>query len=148
MNKMPAIPIAQLLTRGISRHLRDCGFDCLQEFKLADRRRADVIGLNRKGEFSIVEIKSSVADFQSDNKWTEYLVWCDRFYFGVGADFPVEILPQDVGLIIADAYGGETLREPDFEKLPAVRRKALTLRFAQTAARRLQADRETGIIEG
>ncbi len=91
----------------------------------------------------IVEIKSSVADFRSDGKWPEYLDWCDRFYFAVAAGFPADILPGAPGLIVADAFGGETLRETEPSPLHASRRKALTVRFARTAARRMQ--RSTGV---
>ena len=64
------------------------------EFKLRTRRRADLIALSRDGQISIVEIKSSPQDFLSDGKWTEYLQWADKYYFGVGEDFPLDILPK------------------------------------------------------
>ena len=34
-----------------------------------------------------------------------------RFYFAVGGDFPLALLPPDEGLIVADRFGGEIVRE-------------------------------------
>ena len=53
--------------------------------------------------------------------------------FGV----PAAIFPEATGLIRADGYGGEILREPPLAPLPAARRKAMTIRFGQAAAHRL-----------
>ena len=63
--------------------------------------------------------------------------FCDRFYFAVGHDFPKELIPDEVGLIVADAFGGAVLRDPEVVKLAAARRKAVTLRFARKSAQRL-----------
>ncbi|MEM0943885.1 MAG: MmcB family DNA repair protein, partial [Pseudomonadota bacterium] len=84
-----------------------------------------------------VEVKSSRADFQADGKWPGYLSWCDRFFFAVPAAFPEALLPQDQGLIRADAYGAEVVRPAPLDRLAAARRKAITLRFARLAAERL-----------
>ena len=54
----------------------------------------------------IVEIKSSVADFRADTKWREYRAHCDKFYFAIPASMPVDIIPDDAVLILADAYAG------------------------------------------
>jgi hypothetical protein len=50
---------------------------------------------------------------------------------------PVEIMPEDAGLIVADAFGALILREPPEHRLAAATRRAMLLRFAQTAADRL-----------
>ena len=128
---------AETVVRGVSRLMHQRDETCLSEFTLKTGRRVDVIALDRKGLFSVVEVKSSVADFQSDNKWHEYLEFCDRFYFAVPMEFPAEILPTDCGLMIADNYGAEILRESSPGSMNASRRKALPLRFARSAARRL-----------
>lgn len=128
---------ADIVVRGVSRLFHNLGEHCLSEFTLRSGRRVDLIALDRKGGFTVVEVKSSVADFRSDSKWHEYLDFCDRFYFAVPIAFPVEILPEDCGLMIADGYGSEILRESPPGKMNASRRKALTLRFARTAAARL-----------
>ena len=44
-------------------------------------RRADVLALGRGFGITIVEVKSSVSDFNTDNKWSDYLKACDSFYF-------------------------------------------------------------------
>lgn len=122
----------------IQRGLCSRGFVSLCELGLKNSRRADVLAVGPCGEVWIAEIKSSVADFRADQKWPEYREYCDYFFFAVAADMPLDILPTDTGLIIADKYGAEIMREAPEHKLVAARRKALMLRFGRAAARRLQ----------
>lgn len=133
----PAIDDSGALARGAMRMFHDLGFSCVQELILANGRRADVAALGRKGEMVMVEVKSCLADFRADRKWPDYMEYCDAFYFAVSPRFPREILPAEAGLIVADAYGGAIVREADWRKLPAARRKAVMLRFAHCAAGRL-----------
>lgn len=128
---------ADRIARGVMRMLDGLGFAALREFPLRARRRADVVALNDTGEVIIVEIKSGRADFQSDQKWPEYLEFCDRFFFAVDPDFPRDILPLDCGLIVADAHGGEILRPAPQGKLNGNRRRILTVEIALAASRRL-----------
>lgn len=125
------------LARGVARHLRARGFACLTEFVPAPGLRVDVMALGPGGEFWIVECKSSRADFATDRKWRRYLEWCDCYFWAVDAEFPQEILPREAGLLCADAYDAEILRQPGVAPLAGARRKALTQRFARTAAARL-----------
>ena len=53
-------------------------------------------------------------------------------------EMPHEIFPADAGLIVADAFGAQTLREAPEHKLPAATRKSMMLLFARAAALRLQ----------
>jgi hypothetical protein len=135
----------QLLARGVCRHLQSYDFACLEEFVPKRGLRVDVMAVGPKGEIWIVECKSSRADFASDSKWQGYLEWCDRYFWAVDTDFPVDILPDDTGLIIADAYGAEMLRDAPETKLNAARRKAIHLKFARDAARRLQSHRDPSV---
>ena len=79
-----------------------------------------------------------------DSKWEGYLEWCDRFFWAVDADFPVDLLPEDSGLIIADAYDAEIIRIGDEDKLAPARRKSMLHTFATHAARRLHGLRDPG----
>jgi hypothetical protein len=128
---------ALAIRRGVRRLLRARGFATVTELPLASGRRADVVGVNGDGALLIVEIKSSVADFRADQKWRDYSVHCDRLYFAVDADMPLEIMPEEAGLIVADSYGGEILREPPARVIPPAARRAVLLRFALAAADRL-----------
>ncbi len=129
-----------VLTRGVVRLFIELGLSPLVEFKLANSRRADVAGLDRKGRLTIVEVKSCRADFECDGKWRDYLDYCDQFYFAVDPSFPLEILPETEGLILADAYGAMVRKPAQERALAAARRKAVTLRFARQAARRISLD--------
>jgi hypothetical protein len=106
---------------------------------LANGRRADLLALDRSGQLTLVEIKSCRADFVADRKWRHYLDFCDRFYFAVGPGFPLDLLPPEEGLILADRFAGEILRQGPLRALGAARRKALLIRFGRASAARLQA---------
>jgi len=125
------------IARGVRRLLRARGFSTVTELPLLDGRRADVVGLNGEGALLIVEIKSSVADFRADRKWRDYAAHCDRLYFAISAEIPIEIMPEDAGLIVADPYGAEILREASPRVIAPATRRAVLLRFAQAAADRL-----------
>lgn len=129
---------ATRLARGVSRLFAQLGLSSVHEFVLPTGRRVDVAGLGAAGELVFVEIKTSLADFRSDLKWESYCEFCDRFFFAVPDDFPQEVLPDAVGLIVADAFGGAILREAPAWPLAGARRKAMLLRFAHHAAMRLQ----------
>lgn len=128
---------ARDISRGARRALALLGFRAIPELTLADGRRADLAAIDEAGSIWIIEIKSSLEDFRADGKWPDYRSWCDRLLFAVAPDFPQEVLPQDAGLILADRYGGEIVREAPEHRLTAARRKAVTLRLARVAAGRL-----------
>ena len=125
------------IVRGAQRMLADLGLASLTEVTLANGRRADVMAVGPKGEIVILEVKSCLQDFQTDQKWPEYAPWCDRFYFAVDCDFPKERIPHQAGLIVCDGFGGAILRECEPALLLAARRKAIPLSFARLAAARL-----------
>ena len=125
------------VTRGVSRLFADHGLSVLTEVILPGFHRADVVGLCPKGRIWIVEVKSSLEDFKTDEKWADYLPYADAFFFAVDESFPQDILPTEHGLIIADEFGGAIVRAGDLPPLAAARRKALTLDLARTAMIRL-----------
>jgi hypothetical protein len=131
-------PAAFAIFRGVARLLKAHGLAVVGEVALANGRRADVAGVADSGEIWIVEIKSCLEDFRADQKWPEYREFCDRLFFAVAPGFPLPVLPEDTGLIVADRYGGEIMRAAPEHKLAGARRKAMTLRVLRTAAFRLQ----------
>ncbi|ABD85950.1 MmcB family DNA repair protein [Rhodopseudomonas palustris] len=129
---------ALLIARGTARLLHALGFSCVGELPLPSGRRADLVGLNGRGEIWIVEIKSSLEDLRADSKWPDYRAHCDRLFFAFTQDLPCEIFPGDTGLIVADGYGAHLHCEAPEHRLAAPTRKLMTLRFAIAAAQRLQ----------
>ncbi len=129
--------VAQDIARGVQRLLGDLDQRSILEFTVASGRRADVAALDSHGKITFVEIKSGLIDYRTDNKWPEYHEFCDYFYFAVDRNFPLDVLPDDVGLIVADRYGAEILRPSPGDPLHASRRKAVTLAFARVAAGRV-----------
>jgi hypothetical protein len=128
---------ALAVQRGVGRLMRSFGFAILNEFTLATGRRADVIALGDGGAIWIIEIKSSLLDFKVDQKWPEYREFCDRFFFAIPQTLDPGIIPFEAGLIIADNWGAEILRQSGETILHASRRKAVTLAFARVSSQRL-----------
>ena len=119
--RRPDVTLA--ICRGACRLMRQTGYTVLPELCLPDGRRADIFAVGPAGNLTIVEVKSSIEDWRVDEKWPDYLAWCDRFYVAVPVDFPQALIPQEAGLIVSDAYGGAILREPPCRPVAAARRK-------------------------
>lgn len=131
------------VARGVSRLLLRAGVAPLAEVPLGGGRRADLLGLDGQGRLTLVEIKVSLADLRGDRKWPEYLDYCDRFFWAVPAGFPLhdfdrpDFAPERCGLLVADRFDAEVLRDAPWHGLAPSRRKAETLRFARRAAMRV-----------
>jgi hypothetical protein len=134
---------AAAIARGVGRLFARHQILVQPEVSLRNHRRADLMGINAKGEIVIVEIKCSKADLLGDQKWPEYLEYCDRYFWAVPAGFdlsPFEkpaFMPERAGLIVADAYDAEMVRPAAYVPVAAARRKTETQRLARTAMRRL-----------
>lgn len=129
-----ALAPGRRLARGVCRALVAMDFAALEEVVPEPGLRVDVMALGPSGEIWVVECKSSLADYRSDRKWQSYLPWCDRFFWAVPANFPTDCLPDAGGLMLADDYDAEFVRDAEPARLPPSRRRALTLRLARLAA--------------
>ena len=139
-----APPIATDVARGVTRLLCRHDLFAICEIPLPNGRRADLMAIDAKGSLTIVEIKVAKADLLGDGKWLDYLEYCDRFFWAVPPHLaPIleeeRYLPREAGLIVADRYDAEIVREAIHKPLAPARRKAEVLRFARRAARRLAA---------
>lgn len=128
---------AMMVRRGVQRLFTDLRLSIVPELTLASGRRADLVALTGTGEIWIVEIKTSIEDYRTDRKWPDYRQHCDRLFFASHAGVPMDLFPEDCGLIIADEWSGHLLREAPEHRLAAATRKAMLVRFARTAADRL-----------
>lgn len=134
------------IARGVCRMMAGLGYTCIPELSLASGLRADITAISRDGRIWIVEIKSSLADFRADQKWQGYLDYCDQFSFAVNADFPMDVLPEGHGVIMADRFGAAVIHPCSPQPaLAAARRKAMTLRIARVASGRLSAAIDPGL---
>ncbi len=134
--------VALAVRRSVSRLCRDLGWAAVHEVPIPNGRRCDLLALRPDGGFVCIEVKSGVRDFLTDNKWPEYRAYCDALYFAVADDFPIELIPQDVGLVVACVSApGEpaVIREAPAHPLAPARRRALLMQFATVAANRLAA---------
>lgn len=125
------------ISRGTMRMLAKLNFTPVMELSLANNRRADIVAIGPKGDIWIVEVKSCLADFRADEKWPEYDIFCDRFFFAVDTDFPCDVIPASTGLILADRFGAEIVRDSPESRLSGAQRKAITLRLARASSQRL-----------
>ena len=135
-------PVAADVARGIARLFARNDIWCLSEVALKNGRRADLMGIDAKGLVVIVEIKVARGDLLGDTKWPDYLDYCDRFFWGVppGLDrSPLEsegYQPDETGVIVADGYDAEIVRQAALTRLAPARRKAQVERLARLAMRR------------
>jgi len=142
---------AQDVARGVTRLFFRQDVFALCEVPLPNGRRADMVAVDSRGFLTIVEIKVSRADLLGDQKWFDYLDYCDRFFWAVPAGFSLDPFEQDAfepglsGLIVADRYDAAIIRDAPMRKMAPARRKAETLRFARRAARRLAGDLDPGL---
>jgi hypothetical protein len=120
---------ALFVARGTRRLLWRLNFSTVTELPLLTGRRADIVALAMDATIFIVEIKSSVADFRADTKWRDYRAHCDRLFFAIPETVPIEIMPEDAGLILADAFGAEILRQAPEHRIAAATRRAMLVRF-------------------
>jgi hypothetical protein len=142
MTKGVAVPLerpatAAELTKGVRRLFLQRRLASIAELTLANGRRADIVALGVDGRIVIVEVKSGPADFRADRKWREYMPYCDEFYFAVAQDGPIQMIPHDAGLIVADAYGAMISRSAPINRAQPARRRAALLAFARHAAEHL-----------
>lgn len=127
------------IRRGTLRLLLERDWAALAEVTLPNGRRADLLAIDAAGAISLFEIKSGPNDFRADRKWGDYLGFADRFYFAVAPDFPLDLLPPDEGVVLADRFAGAIHREAIHRPLPPARRRSLMLRLARLGALRLLA---------
>lgn len=137
---------ALFVARGTRRHLRALGFATVAEMPLRSGRRADLVALGADGSLLIIEIKSSVADFRADAKWRDYQAFCDQLFFAIPETVAPEIMPEDAGLLIADAYGAALVRPAPEQRLTSAARRSMTHAFARLAANRLHALGDPGVL--
>jgi len=147
-----APPIAAEVARGVTRLFCRQDLFAICEMPLPNGRRADLMAIDPKGELTIVEIKVAKADLVGDGKWTDYLDYCDRFFWAVPPHLAhlleqERFLPGDAGLIVADRYDAAVVRHAAHRPLAPARRKAELLRFARRAARRLAAQIDPSLGE-
>lgn len=129
---------AAAITRGTRRLLTRLGFASAREVPLPNGQRADILALgHHRASLWLIEVKSGPEDFYSDAKWPAYHDYCDALCFAVSPDFPRQILPEAVGVIVADAHDGEVVVEPPITPVPGARRRSLTQRLARHALNRL-----------
>lgn len=134
----PSLPERSLLVRRAAARLCvQMGWSPVHEVPLPNHRRADILALRGDGGFVCIEVKSGARDFLTDGKWPEYREFSDALYFAVDGDFPLGLLPEDAGLIVACGPEAEIVREAPPHPLAPARRKALLHRFATLAAQRL-----------
>jgi hypothetical protein len=138
----PLVADAAAVARGIMRLFGRNDIWCLPEMPLRGGRRADLMGIDAKGQVVIVEIKVARADLLGDSKWPDYLDHCDRFYWGVATHLdrgPLETdayRPDCCGVIVADGYDAEIIRPAPTIPLAAARRKVEVEQLARAAMRR------------
>lgn len=92
------------------------------------RFRADLLALTFYGDTTVVEVKSSVADFRADKKWHNYLEFANKFYFAMTQTTYSKVkdsIPKGIGVMLASEFqdsAGRTRKALKVVK-PAFRRE-------------------------
>lgn len=101
---MDAHEIKQIVARYFTDKLHAVHFEV--GLNSGGKLRADVLCITMRSQITIVEVKSSVADFRSDKKWQLYLEYCDRYMFAV-TDLTYakikHLLPKGVGVFVINS---------------------------------------------
>lgn len=147
---MPAVPpmpdsrhTAIDVARGVTRWWHRQRAVLLTEVPLPNGRRADLVAITPKGQIAIVEVKVARADLLGDQKWPDYLDWCDRFFWALSPDLDAAPLdmpayqPDRCGLMVADRYDAQLIRDAAEHPMAAARRRSELLRLGRLAALRL-----------
>lgn len=127
--------VTERLARGAARHLTGLGAGVVPQFPLPNGRRLDLLALLPDGRLWAVEVISGVDDVLAERKWQDPVDWCDALYFCVDPTFPLALVPDQVGVLVADSFGAQMMRAAPAHALPPGRRQVMTLRFAGLAAR-------------
>lgn len=76
-----------------------------KEVHLNPHLRADILAMDWDDKVTIIEIKSCKEDFKNDDKWKNYMDYCDYLYFlcpeGAISD---KDLPANIGLVWASGF--------------------------------------------
>lgn len=140
MSDPPSWPERSLaVRRAAARLCGRLGWAPLHEVTLPNFRRADILALRADSSLVCIEVKSGARDFLADSKWPGYRDFSDALYFAVDDAFPLDLLPAEVGVIVACDGTAEILREAPSHPLAPARRRGLLHRFATLAALRLAA---------
>lgn len=83
---------ADAVARGVARMFARHRIAVQREVGLRNFRRADLMGVSAKGEVILVEIKCSKADLLADQKWPEYLDYCDKYYWAIPPELDAALL--------------------------------------------------------
>ena len=104
--------IAASITSSVVKYYTKKRFCVNAELGLQSRRlgmlRADVLALNMKHEIVIVEVKSSIADFKTDQKYHLYLPFCNKMYIACQPKLYEKIkdsVNEDVGIMVVQDNG-------------------------------------------
>lgn len=108
----------------------DLGHKPRQKGLVEATRRMDGLSITRRWDRIVVcafEVKVSRSDFLRDEKWSEYLPWCNRFYFAtpkglLNDDEKEKLEGQGAGLIEVQPWGGKLVArrvvKPDHRPFP------------------------------
>ena len=132
----PTLPLAaQDVARGVTRLFFRQDLFALCEVPLPNGRRADMMAIDADGADHHRRDQGVARRPDGRQKWTDYLDYCDRFFWAVPAGFDSRRRstatasgPDCAGLIVADRYDAAVVREaPLPASSPPARRKAETL---------------------
>ncbi|MFS0882895.1 MmcB family DNA repair protein [Metabacillus niabensis] len=114
----------QLKNQGL-KWLYNQEYAVVDDFTLPNKKIVDVIGYSKNGKVIVIDVKTSMKDWNNDKNWTETLKYCDEFYFLVNNEIykkfnkgansfwkDNERFRDAVGILVVDETNKLTLVEP------------------------------------
>ena len=112
--------------------------------------RADLMEVTKENRLIIYEVKSSMADYRSDNKWQGYLKHCELLYFIAPtkvAKVIKEETPSNVGVYATNEFGysqclrsaRKTDHKPNIEDVKEKLQIQLAYRYAKIHSNKVKA---------
>lgn len=135
--------ITKLLTKAAIGYWVKKRYACLSELGVMPwgKRRADVVAVNHRGEIIILEIKSGLADFQTDFKLQHYLEFANRTYLVMYHKHWDKVVkkglsvPKGMGVLVLTPDGHCTvLRKAKFKQLDPAVQLNIFIRMAWASA--------------
>ena len=125
---------SRIILRNTMRFLSNKGYKMITEFALPNKKRVDLIGINREKKVIIIEVKSNFMSIKKDKKWENYLNYCNLFYFAL-SEVPEKFkFKKKIGFIKSTRLETKIVKDCEYIKMKKLKKNKIIFNFAASAA--------------
>ena len=125
---------SRIILRNTMRFLSNKGYKMITEFALPNKKRVDLIGINREKKIIIIEVKSNFMSIKKDKKWENYLNYCNLFYFAL-SEVPEKFkFKKKIGFIKSTRLETKIVKDCEYIKMKKLKKNKIIFNFAASAA--------------